>query len=105
MWTENLFGFSRELPKSDFVITYDPNERLYAVGKIAGKYKYDPGFFAFRENNFPNLISVDWNPVRFQRRQLSSSAQKALDPKPTVFQVNDEAAVKEILGLVWHGRQ
>ena len=105
VWTDNLFGFSRELSKSDFVITYNPNERLYAVGKIAGEYNYDPKFFAFGENNFPNLISVDWNPIRFQRRQLSGSAQKALDPKPTVFQVKNEAAVEEILGLVRNGRQ
>ena len=103
VWIDNLFGFSRELPKSDYVITYNPNERLYAVGKIAGEYKYDPGFFAFRENNFPNLISVDWNPIRFQRRELSGSAQRALGLRPTVFQVNDEAAVEEILGLVRDG--
>ena len=103
VWTDNLFGFSQELLVGDLVITYDPNERLYAVGKIAGEYTYDPGFFGFRENNFPNLIRVNWNPVRFSRRQLSGSAQSALGLRPTVFQVNDEAAVKEILGLVRNG--
>ena len=103
VWTDNLFGFSQELLVGDLVITYDPNERLYAVGKIAGEYTYDPDFFGFRENNFPNLIRVNWNPVRFSRRQLSGSAQRALGLPPTVFQVNDEAAVKEILGLVQDG--
>ncbi len=103
VWTDNLFGFSRELPKSDFVITYDPNERLYAVGKIAGEYTYDPEFFGFRENNFPNLIRVNWNPVRFSRSQLSGSARSALGLRPTVFQVNDETAVEETLRLVRHG--
>ena len=103
VWTDNLFGFSQELPESDYVITYNPNERLYAVGKIAGKYKYDPGFFAFRENNFPNLIPVDWNQVQFERWKLSDSAQRALGLRPTVFQVGDKAAVKEILRLVRNG--
>ena len=103
VWTDNLFGFSRELPESDFVITYDPNERLYAVGKIAGEYTYDPEFFGFRENNFPNLIRVNWNPVRFSRSELSGSAQSALGLRPTVFQVNDKAAVEETLRLVRHG--
>ena len=49
----NLFRFSRELREGDYVITYNPNERLYAVGKIAGKYTYDPEFFAFKTDNFP----------------------------------------------------
>lgn len=103
MWTDNLFGFSRELPKSDFVITYNPNERLYAVGKIAGEYTYDPDFFGFRENNFPNLIPVDWNQVQFERWKLSDSAQTSLDYHRAVFQVKDEAAIKEILRLVRNG--
>lgn len=101
----NLFRFSRELLVGDLVITYDPapTRRLYAVGKIAGEYTYDPKFFDFQEDNFPNLIPVDWNPVRFRRSQLSGSAKSALGPQPTVFQVRNEAAVEEILDLVRDG--
>ena len=101
----NLYLFSRELLESDFVITYDPRptQKLYAVGKIAGEYTYAPEFFDFEEDNFPNLIRVDWNPVRFSRRQLSCSAKKALGLRHTVFQVKDEAVIGEILGLVQHG--
>ena len=101
----NLFRFSQELLVGDFVITYDPTptRELYAVGKIAGEYTYDPKFFDFPEDNFPNLIPVDWNPVRFRRRQLSGSAKRALGPQPTVFQVRNEAAVEEILDLVQNG--
>lgn len=103
VWIDNLFGFSRELPESDYVITYNPNGRLYAIGKIAGKYTYDPDFFAFQENNFPNLIPVDWNPVQFKRWELSGSAQRALGLRPTLFQVGDKEVIEEILGLVRHG--
>ena len=105
VWTDNLFGFSRELPKSDFVITYNPTRQLYAVGKIAGEYTYDPEFFAFKTNNFPNYIRVDWNPVRFSRSQLSDPAKKALGSQLTVFRLKNEAVVEEILGLVRNGRQ
>ena len=103
--TGNLFRFSRELPKSDFVITYRSDRRLYAVGKIAGEYTYDPDFFAFQEDNFPNIIPVNWNPVRFSRSQLSDPAKKALGSQLTVFRLKNEAAVEEILGLVRNGRQ
>lgn len=101
----NLFRFSQELLVGDLVITYDPTpiRRLYAVGKIADEYTYDPYFFDFEEDNFPNLISVDWNPVRFNRSQLSGSVQAALGSQLTVFRLKNEAAVKEILGLVQHG--
>ena len=98
-----MFRFSRELPESDYVITYQPDRQLYAVGKIAGNYTYDPKFFAFKTDNFPNLIRVNWNSVQFRRSELRDSAQTSLDYRRAVFQVNDEAAVKEILGLVQDG--
>lgn len=101
--TGNLFRFSRELPESDFVVTYRSDRRLYAVGKIAGKYTYDPDFFAFQEDNFPNIIPVNWNSIQFSRSELSGSAQAALGSQLTVFQLKNEAVIEEILGLVQHG--
>lgn len=103
--TGNLFRFSRELPKSDFVITYRSDRKLYAVGKITGEYTYDPDFFAFQEDNFPNIIPVNWNSVQFRRSDLSGSAQAALGAQLTVFRLKNEAVVEEILSLVRNGWQ
>lgn len=99
---ENLFRFSRELRVGNYVITDDPNKKLYAVGEIVGNYTYNPEFFDFKEDNFPNIIPVKWI-IRFSRWDLSDSVRVALDYRRAVFQLKDEAAVKKILGLVRDG--
>lgn len=99
---ENLFRFSRELRVGNYVITDDPNKKRYAVGEIVGNYTYNPEFFDFKEDNFPNIIPVKWI-IRFSRWDLSDSARVALDYRRTVFQLKDYAAVEEILDLVRDG--
>jgi restriction system protein len=88
-----IWRFLKEIKEGDDVITYDPVDRVYHLGKITGKPKYKPDGI----DGLPNIRSVDWQGTVL-RDNLSKTAKNKLGAILTLFQVTDVAA-RELLSL------
>lgn len=81
------FRFVREIKVGDRVLTYDPSERLYLVGTVAGDYLYDTS----RKDEFPNVRHVTWDGT-VPRDPLSVGTRNSLGAISTLFVVPPDAA-------------
>lgn len=84
-----LFDFQ----ESDYVVSYDPANRLYIVGEIRSDYEYNP-----RLGDYHNIRRVKWLGG-VPRDKLSTSTRNTLGGISTVFKISEEAA-KEIIGVL-----
>jgi restriction system protein len=78
-----------EMKIGDYAVTYNSEERVYMIGKIASDYIYNPSF------EFSHQRAVKWNG-RVSRDVLSSSTKNSLGSIATIFHIKD-AAKKELL--------
>ncbi len=83
------FRFVREIKVGDAVVTYNPAERAYLVGTVAGTYEYAVQLSAEQ----PNLRRVRWRG-RVARDQLSVAARNSLGAISTLFVIPPEAAAE-----------
>jgi len=83
------FRFAREIKVGDAVVTYNPAERAYLVGTVAGNYEYAVQLSAEQ----PNLRRVKWRG-RVARDQLSVAARNSLGAISTLFVIPPEAAAE-----------
>ena len=88
-----VWRFLREIQEGDDVITYDPVERLYHIGKISGAPEYRPALI----DQLPTIRPVEWNGT-VSRDTLSRVAKNKLGAILTLFQVTPIAA-DELLSL------
>jgi restriction system protein len=88
-----LFDFK----KGDYVLSYDPNNRVYLVGEIQSDYEYNE-----KLSEYHHVRRVKWLG-EVSRDKLSTSTRNTLGAISTIFQINDIAA-REIIGIL-EGKQ
>lgn len=81
------YRFANEIQVGDRVMTYDPKERVYRVGTIAGPYQYKPG----AAQNFSSMRLVTWQGD-VSRDAVSPIARNSLGAISTLFLVPTEVA-------------
>lgn len=87
-----IWRFISELKIGDSVVTYDPETRLYHVGRIAGETRIDPS--ADEEGQF--YRSVEWGSS-IGRDELTREARNSLGSVLTLFAI-DPIHARELLG-------
>lgn len=88
-----LCYFSIEIALDQFVLTYDPMEKAYLLGRVTGPYAYRPDLIA----DLPHTRLVAWLR-RVPRDALNRATLNSLGSIRTVFSVS-EAASNEVLGV------
>ena len=86
-----LFDFK----KKDYVISYDPQERVYLVGELSSDYIYDDTFYPDNPLEYCDVRLVNWLGT-VNRDDLSTSTKNTLGAISTIFKINPTAS-KEIL--------
>lgn len=81
------YRFVREIKVGDAVVTYNPAERSYLVGKILSDYQYLPT----QHPEEPHSRSVEWRG-RVARDLLSVSTRNSLGAISTLFLIPTDAA-------------
>jgi restriction system protein len=84
-----LFDFK----KGDYVLSYDPVNRVYLVAEIQSDYEYNE-----KLSEYHHVRRVKWLG-EVSRDKLSTSTRNTLGAISTIFQINDIAA-KEIIGIL-----
>lgn len=82
-----LWRFLKEVKEGDDVITYDPLERVYLIGKIVGPAIFQPEAI----DELPTSRHVEWTG-RTPRDLLSDTAKNVLGAILTLFLVRPEVA-------------
>ena len=77
--------FLRELAVGDLVCTYDPNKRIYLVGKLASEAGWR------HDHSLGRTRHVDWTHQVF-RDSLSVSTRNTLGGATTLFRLSEEAS-------------
>lgn len=75
------FRFVREIKVGDSVVTYNPSERIYLLGTVAGEYEYVPA-----KGGHANRRRVQWRG-KVDRDDLSVAARASLGSISTLFQI------------------
>lgn len=88
-----LYRFVFEFKKGDFVISYDPNNRIYLIGEILSDYLYDK-----KIGDYHKYRKVEWKGS-INRDKLSPSTRNTLGAISTIFSINENAA-NEIIKLL-----
>lgn len=86
-----VFKFRSELQIGDNVVTYNPAERKYFVGKIASEYQ-----FIAENGDHPHVRVVQWQGER-SRDDLSPKTKNTLGSVLTLFEIPRDA-MDELLG-------
>lgn len=81
--------FLREVKRGDPVVTYDPNERVYHLGRIAGEPEYRPDWI----DGLQIVRKVEWDS-KVSRDALSQPTRNSLGAILTIFRVPPVAAVE-----------
>jgi restriction system protein len=89
--------FLMDFQKGDYVLSYDPNNRVYLVGEIQSDYEYDE-----KIGDYHHIRKVKWLG-EVSRDKLSTQTRNTLGAISTIFQIG-ESGTKEILGIL-EGKQ
>jgi MoxR-like ATPase len=89
-WSTEILQYIAEIHPGDWVVTYDPTERAYFVGKVTSELQW-------ADHELARHRKVEWT-ARADRDVLSRDAQNALGRPLTVFRANAEA-VSELNNL------
>lgn len=82
-----LYRFAYEMKPGDRVVTYNQQQRVYAVGRLKGPYRHDPSF----DSHDPNVRSVCWETTALSRDLFSAQTKNTLGSVLTLFQLSSEA--------------
>lgn len=85
--------FLLDFKKGDYVVTYDPTNRVYLVGEIQSDYEYDDSL-----SEYHHVRRVMWLG-EVSRDKLSVPTKNSLGAISTIFQIKDRAR-KEILQVL-----
>lgn len=89
MWASQIYRFANEIAVGDWVLTYDPQQRVYHIGKVIGDYQFEPQIIG----THPNHRAVNWEEV-VKRDDLSTGAKNSLGAISSLFQIPAEAGVE-----------
>lgn len=87
--------FRFNFKKGDYVISYDPQNRLYLVGEITSDYIYDDKFYPENPLEYCDVREVKWLG-EVKRDILKTATKNTLGAISTIFEINPDAR-KEIL--------
>ncbi|PJJ96221.1 restriction endonuclease [Lysobacteraceae bacterium NML03-0222] len=91
-----VWRFVNEIQKGDWVITYSPTNRLYAIGKVMA----DAGYHAqWVDDDMALARQVQWQAQELQRDDLSERSKNSLGSTLTVFEVPQEVATEILAAL------
>lgn len=82
-----LHRFAKVIKKGDLIVTYDPSQRIYKLGKSMGKYRFDD---SYDNDDHGNIISVDWHSD-VARDDLLPKTKNSLGAISTLFKIPDHA--------------
>lgn len=88
-----LGRFRFDIKIEDYVVTYNPETRLYLVGKIKSDYLYDASM-----PNYKQFRKVDWIG-EVKRDLLSTSTKNTLGAISTLFELTGDVKT-EIIGIL-----
>ncbi|WP_197526028.1 restriction endonuclease [Gemmatimonas aurantiaca] len=83
--------FRTLVQRGDRILTYDPDTRLYHLGRVEGDYEYRPGFVS----DYSHVRRVKWDR-QILRDTLSSGVRNTLGSTLTLFEPGD-AILQEML--------
>ncbi len=86
-WASQLFRLLTEVQVGDAVVTYDPERRVYLIGKVTSGYEWMPGIV----EGLPHARKVEWTH-QTARSTLSVTARNTLGAIQTLFQLSPEVA-------------
>lgn len=87
-----LYKFSKEIKVGDNIITYDPSERIYHMGKVISGYYYKPSDY----DHF-HFLGVEWTD-EISRDELSLVSRNYLGAAMSLFEVRGET-YNELLNI------
>lgn len=87
MATGQVHRFRNELKEGDRVATYDPARRMYLLGTITGRYRFD----AFIADHDPNVRPVSWDG-EVSRDLLRIATKNSLGAISTLFLIPEHAS-------------
>lgn len=82
----SLHKFVHLMADGDTVMTYDPHQRVYWIGKLAGCYFFEPT----PDTPLPHRRKVLWGERRVSRDDLKKATKNSMGTLLGVFQVNEE---------------
>jgi len=85
--------FLLDFKKEDYVVTYDPNNRIYLVGEIKSDYEYNT-----KITNYHHVRMVNWLG-EVSRDKLTVQTKNSLGAISTIFEIKDRAK-KEIIQIL-----
>lgn len=91
-----VWRFVNDVQDSDWVITYSPANRVYAIGKVTGAAEHHP---EWAEQGMPLARQVQWQPQELPRDRLSTSTKNRLGSTLTLFEIPSSAAA-EVLAVL-----
>jgi len=80
-----IYRFVIEFNIGDYVVTYNPNERVYWLGQVKSDYYYDDTL-----TEYHHLRKVEWQN-KINRDSLSVSTKNSLGSIATIFEIQDTA--------------
>ncbi len=86
-----VWRFVNEVKEGDWVITYSPANRLYALGKIAGPAEHRS---EWAEQGMSLARAVQWQAGELPRDRLGANTRNSLGSTLTVFEVPSSAAAE-----------
>jgi len=92
--TGEVEKFRLVMQKGDYVISYNPEERIYHIGEIAGDYEYNDD----KIKGYPNARKVKWIG-KVDRDKLSIPTKNTVGAISTIFEFSDDAK-EEFLTLL-----
>lgn len=87
IWTGQLYRFAHEIAVNDYVVSYDPQQRLYHIGQVIEEYQFKEGAVG----NHPHYRAVTWQGT-VARDRLSNSTKNSLGAISSLFLIPVSAA-------------
>lgn len=91
-----VWRFVNTVQKGDWMITYSPANRVYAIGQVLSAAKFCSEWM---EEGMPLVRKVEWQTRELSRDALSLRSKYSLGSALTVFEVPDDVA-NEILAIL-----
>lgn len=98
MNTGQMVRFCNEFKVGDYVTTYNPDERVYWIGKIASEY-----FHTTDTIEHYNQRKVNWEG-NVKRDDLSVTTKNSLGSIATIFEVSEDSQL-EMLSLLYYDQE
>ena len=77
--------FRSLMKQGDWIVTFDPDSRLYHLGRVTGDYEFRPGLVS----DYAHIRRVRWEQAR-SRDELSTATRNTLGSVVTLFEPGEQ---------------